>query len=56
MGEAAGIELGYAVVGVCASPITGASGNREFFLHLRNQGEGLDPEALEQAIDQAVTP
>jgi 23S rRNA (cytidine1920-2'-O)/16S rRNA (cytidine1409-2'-O)-methyltransferase len=27
-------ELGYAVLDACASPITGARGNREFFLHL----------------------
>ena len=32
-GAAAGI--GCRVVGGCASPITGAEGNREFFLHLR---------------------
>jgi 23S rRNA (cytidine1920-2'-O)/16S rRNA (cytidine1409-2'-O)-methyltransferase len=55
VGEAARTQLGYAVVGACASPITGASGNREFFLHLRKDAEGLDPESLEQAIDQAVT-
>jgi 23S rRNA (cytidine1920-2'-O)/16S rRNA (cytidine1409-2'-O)-methyltransferase len=54
VGEAARIELGYSVMGACASPITGASGNREFFLHLRNDGEGLDSGSLEEAIDQAV--
>ena len=27
-------EQGYALQAVCASPITGAEGNREFFLHL----------------------
>ena len=32
---AAAAELGYAVRGACASPIAGAEGNREFFLHLR---------------------
>jgi 23S rRNA (cytidine1920-2'-O)/16S rRNA (cytidine1409-2'-O)-methyltransferase len=39
--------LGYAVRGACASPITGAEGNREFFLHLVT---GLDP-TLPAAID-----
>ena len=31
-------ELGYAVLEACASPITGARGNREFFLHMRLDG------------------
>jgi 23S rRNA (cytidine1920-2'-O)/16S rRNA (cytidine1409-2'-O)-methyltransferase len=27
-------EIGFSVLDACASPITGAEGNREFFLHL----------------------
>src|SRR5262249_62070423 len=34
-------EIGYAVAGACASPITGAEGNREFFLHLAREGTPL---------------
>jgi 23S rRNA (cytidine1920-2'-O)/16S rRNA (cytidine1409-2'-O)-methyltransferase len=47
-------ELGYAVVGACASPIAGATGNREFFLHLRNGGEGLGEDAIEAMAEEAV--
>jgi 23S rRNA (cytidine1920-2'-O)/16S rRNA (cytidine1409-2'-O)-methyltransferase len=63
--HAAHDELGYAVVGVCASPITGASGNREFFLHLRAPGApapdakaavGLTGAALAAALSKAVEP
>jgi len=42
--------------GVTASPITGPKGNREFFLHLVHQGQGLDPMALEAAVLQATSP
>lgn len=38
-------RLGYAVLAACASPITGAEGNREFFLHLvhgTEPGRGAD--------------
>jgi 23S rRNA (cytidine1920-2'-O)/16S rRNA (cytidine1409-2'-O)-methyltransferase len=45
---------GYAVQGACASPITGAEGNREFFLHLRPGGPGLEGQALEQAAEAAL--
>jgi 23S rRNA (cytidine1920-2'-O)/16S rRNA (cytidine1409-2'-O)-methyltransferase len=47
---------GYAVLGVCASPITGAEGNREFFLHLRREGPGLHGPALAAAVGRAVEP
>jgi 23S rRNA (cytidine1920-2'-O)/16S rRNA (cytidine1409-2'-O)-methyltransferase len=40
-------ELGYAVRGACPSPVTGATGNREFFVHLSCTGAGLTPEQLE---------
>jgi 23S rRNA (cytidine1920-2'-O)/16S rRNA (cytidine1409-2'-O)-methyltransferase len=45
---------GYAVRAACPSPIPGAEGNREFFLHLRREGEGMDPERLAGALDAAV--
>jgi 23S rRNA (cytidine1920-2'-O)/16S rRNA (cytidine1409-2'-O)-methyltransferase len=46
--------LGYAVLGACASPLPGAQGNRESFLHLRPSGEGLAGDALEAALDAAM--
>jgi 23S rRNA (cytidine1920-2'-O)/16S rRNA (cytidine1409-2'-O)-methyltransferase len=46
--------LGYAVRAACASPITGARGNREFFLHLRLGGTGAAD--LDAALSRAVTP
>jgi 23S rRNA (cytidine1920-2'-O)/16S rRNA (cytidine1409-2'-O)-methyltransferase len=46
---------GYAVLAACASPITGSEGNREFFLHLRLGGAGLDGGLLEAAIERAVS-
>jgi 23S rRNA (cytidine1920-2'-O)/16S rRNA (cytidine1409-2'-O)-methyltransferase len=49
-------DHGYAVRGACASPVTGASGNREFFLHLVPGAEKLAPAALESALRKAVTP
>jgi 23S rRNA (cytidine1920-2'-O)/16S rRNA (cytidine1409-2'-O)-methyltransferase len=47
-------ERRWAVAGIAASPIRGAEGNREFFLHLRPAGNGLDPAAIEQAIAQVA--
>ncbi len=46
---------GYAVRGACASPITGATGNREFFLHLEPGGEALARGALEPLLRRAVS-
>ena len=43
-------ELAYAIVGACPSPITGAEGNREFFVHLRPSGEGLRADEREAAM------
>lgn len=44
---------GVVPIGVCPSPITGASGNREFFLHaVKGPGEAL----AEWAITEAVRP
>jgi 23S rRNA (cytidine1920-2'-O)/16S rRNA (cytidine1409-2'-O)-methyltransferase len=42
---------GIGVAGVCPSPITGLTGNREFFLHGRRGADrSLDPTALEKAV------
>jgi 23S rRNA (cytidine1920-2'-O)/16S rRNA (cytidine1409-2'-O)-methyltransferase len=44
---------GIGATGVCASPITGATGNREFFLHGRY---GAEPRLDRASIDRAVFP
>lgn len=49
-------EQGYAVVAVAPSPITGAEGNREFFLHLRREGPPIPDGALEAMVQRAVAP
>jgi len=49
-------EAGYALVGACASPITGADGNREFFLHLRPSGPPLPKERREAMIASVLEP
>jgi 23S rRNA (cytidine1920-2'-O)/16S rRNA (cytidine1409-2'-O)-methyltransferase len=47
--------LGFGVRGACPSPITGAEGNREFFLHLAPSPSGcLDGDALDRAIEEGV--
>jgi len=46
---------GYGVRGACASPVTGATGNREFFLHLVLGGEPLAPDALQPLLRKAVS-
>jgi 23S rRNA (cytidine1920-2'-O)/16S rRNA (cytidine1409-2'-O)-methyltransferase len=48
-------RLGYAVRGACPSPVPGAEGNREFFLHLAPGGETLPPESLESLLGKAVS-
>jgi 23S rRNA (cytidine1920-2'-O)/16S rRNA (cytidine1409-2'-O)-methyltransferase len=45
---------GLAVSGLCASPIRGAQGNVEFFLHLTVGGSGLQGEPLAQAVTDAL--
>jgi hypothetical protein len=52
--KVAGVDLGYAIVGACPSPITGAEGNREFFLHLRTGGAGLAATELEEAMREVA--
>jgi len=47
---------GYAVRNACPSPVTGATGNREFFLHLVPGGARLAPDALESLLGKAVSP
>ena len=37
------LELGWVVVGAVESEVHGPSGNREFFLHLSQNGAQLDP-------------
>lgn len=47
-------EAGYAVRGACASPITGAEGNREFFLYLSPEGERVRHDEVEDLVRKAV--
>lgn len=43
-------EAGVGCIGVVASPITGAEGNREFFLHARRGGSILDPGTVRKVV------
>jgi 23S rRNA (cytidine1920-2'-O)/16S rRNA (cytidine1409-2'-O)-methyltransferase len=45
---------GLALRAVAASPLRGAKGNREFFLHLQTAGEPLAPAQVAAAIEAAV--
>ncbi len=47
-------ELAYAVRGACASPLEGAEGNREFFLHLLREGPALGAEPFDAMMTRAV--
>jgi len=47
-------EMGYGMTGACASPITGAEGNREFFLHLARDGAPLATPRFEALLAEAV--
>lgn len=49
-------ELGYAVLAACASVVAGATGNREFFLHMRASGPGLPTDAIPAMAERAVGP
>lgn len=52
-------EQGYAVLAACPSPIAGAEGNREFFLHLKPADPAQPPRDVEALIEkalEAVTP
>jgi 23S rRNA (cytidine1920-2'-O)/16S rRNA (cytidine1409-2'-O)-methyltransferase len=48
------VALSWSVAAACASPITGAEGNREFFLHLRPTGPGLSGDDRAAALQRAV--
>ena len=47
--------LGYAVREACPSPIAGARGNREFFLHLRRDGAPLAAPAFDAMMTRALS-
>ncbi|HXK11680.1 MAG TPA: TlyA family RNA methyltransferase [Vicinamibacteria bacterium] len=49
-------RLGYAVRGACPSPLPGAEGNRELFLHLVTGGEPLAPDELEACLGKVASP
>lgn len=51
---ASAIEDGFGVLGVAPSPVPGAEGNLEFFLHLAPRRPGLGGDDLLRAIDGAV--
>jgi 23S rRNA (cytidine1920-2'-O)/16S rRNA (cytidine1409-2'-O)-methyltransferase len=53
---AAAAELGYAVRGACVSPVPGAGGNREFFLHLVHGGRPPGQDEVEALLRKAVEP
>jgi 23S rRNA (cytidine1920-2'-O)/16S rRNA (cytidine1409-2'-O)-methyltransferase len=46
--------MGFAILGACASPLLGAKGNREFFLHLVRDGSPPSPELVRDMIEKAV--
>lgn len=48
------LALGYAVIGACPSPLPGAKGNREFFLHLGVHGPGLEAEEIDAMAGRAT--
>ena len=52
---AAAQRIGYALRGACASPLPGAEGNREFFLHLEPGGATPAAEALDDLLGKAVS-
>jgi 23S rRNA (cytidine1920-2'-O)/16S rRNA (cytidine1409-2'-O)-methyltransferase len=54
--QAAQGAFGLVVRGACASPVTGAQGNREFFLHLGRGGAPLAADPLEAILRGAVRP
>jgi len=49
-------ELGYGVRGACPSALSGAKGNREFFLHLVSGRSPLPAAELEAILGKAVRP
>jgi 23S rRNA (cytidine1920-2'-O)/16S rRNA (cytidine1409-2'-O)-methyltransferase len=51
-----GTSLGLRPVSVCASPLPGTEGNREFFIHFRNGGVATDPRLLEERMTECLLP
>ncbi len=51
---AAAGQMGYSVRGACPSPVPGASGNREFFLHLVAEAGTGPSEELDALLERAV--
>jgi 23S rRNA (cytidine1920-2'-O)/16S rRNA (cytidine1409-2'-O)-methyltransferase len=47
---------GYVVRAACPSPLRGAEGNREFFLHLRRDGASLPAEELAALVARVAAP
>lgn len=52
----AGEAQGLRPRGVCLSPLPGAEGNREYFLHFRTGGPALAAPDLENSIQEAIAP
>ena len=50
------LARGWSVAGLVPSPLTGADGNREFFLQLRLDGAGLSEDDLARRLTAAVEP
>jgi 23S rRNA (cytidine1920-2'-O)/16S rRNA (cytidine1409-2'-O)-methyltransferase len=46
--------LGYGLAGACASPLLGAEGNREFFLHLRHGAAPIAEPAFSAMMARAL--
>jgi len=49
-----GASVGLTAMNLCASPLPGTEGNREYFLHFRIGGPGGDPSLLEQKLAEAI--
>jgi 23S rRNA (cytidine1920-2'-O)/16S rRNA (cytidine1409-2'-O)-methyltransferase len=52
--RAAQEDAGLGVVGACPSPLTGAEGNREFFLHLRAGAFAMPLAAIDAVVERAT--
>jgi 23S rRNA (cytidine1920-2'-O)/16S rRNA (cytidine1409-2'-O)-methyltransferase len=50
------LAAGYSLRGACASPITGAEGNREFFLHLGREAGALGAHAFDAMMARVFEP
>ena len=52
----AAMHRGLVPVALCASPLLGPAGNREFFLALRHTGEPVDDERIDAVLDESPAP